>query len=136
MADDQENKLTLALFSDPPATKGMYDGWVAFPSEDTPKVTSVWQTLATEAGKVDWELALVETASWRGWGTIRRGSAPSPPPPKLVCLRAGVLRFPTSSSAGGGEFGEVTSFVALPLSALRRLVASSTRWRKIWSFEE
>uniref|UniRef100_A0A0E0KV92 Peroxisomal ATPase PEX6 n=1 Tax=Oryza punctata TaxID=4537 RepID=A0A0E0KV92_ORYPU len=51
----------------------------------------------------------------------RRGSAlPPPPPPEPVRIRAGVLRF-RSSSAGGGEFGETASFVALPSSALRRL---------------
>ncbi|XP_015692281.2 peroxisome biogenesis protein 6 [Oryza brachyantha] len=51
----------------------------------------------------------------------RRGLAALPPPPEPVRLRAGVLRFPSSSTAGGGEFGEVASFVALPSSALRRL---------------
>ncbi|KAF0924117.1 hypothetical protein E2562_008434 [Oryza meyeriana var. granulata] len=63
VGDDQENKLALALFSGPPAANSMDDGWVAFPSEDAPKVTSAWKTPAAEAGKADWELALVETAS-------------------------------------------------------------------------
>ncbi|RCV15540.1 hypothetical protein SETIT_3G064200v2 [Setaria italica] len=66
-ADEQENKLTLALFSaPPPATKGADSSWVAFPSEsdDAPvAITSAWQTPAAEPGKADWELALVETAS-------------------------------------------------------------------------
>ncbi|CAN6326438.1 unnamed protein product [Urochloa humidicola] len=64
VADEQENKLALALFSAAPAaaTNG---SWVAFPSEpdDAPAVTSAWQTPAAEPGKADWELALVETAS-------------------------------------------------------------------------
>jgi len=59
-ADEQGNKLALALFSGPPAgTKGE---WEAFPS-DKNEVTSAWQTPAAEPGKADWELALVETAS-------------------------------------------------------------------------
>lgn len=48
-----------------------------------------------------------------------RRRAPPPPPPEPVRLRAGVLRFPSSSA--GGEFGGLASFVALPASALRRL---------------
>ncbi|KAJ3687725.1 hypothetical protein LUZ61_016889 [Rhynchospora tenuis] len=59
-ADEQGNKLALALFSGPPASaKGE---WEAFPS-DKDEVTSAWQTPAAEPGKADWELALVETAS-------------------------------------------------------------------------
>ncbi|BAH92905.1 probable clathrin assembly protein At4g32285 [Oryza sativa Japonica Group] len=56
--DEQENKLALALFS---GTEN--GGWVAFPSDDAAEVTSAWQTPAAEAGKAEWELALVETAS-------------------------------------------------------------------------
>ncbi|EEC78392.1 hypothetical protein OsI_18174 [Oryza sativa Indica Group] len=48
----------LALFS---GTEN--GGWVAFPSDDAAEVTSAWQTPAAEAGKAEWELALVETAS-------------------------------------------------------------------------
>ncbi|CAD6334871.1 unnamed protein product [Miscanthus lutarioriparius] len=63
-ADEQGNKLALALFSAPPATNST---WVTFPSESDaaaePAVTSAWQTPAAEPGKADWELALVETAS-------------------------------------------------------------------------
>ncbi|CAL4896056.1 unnamed protein product [Urochloa decumbens] len=66
-ADEKENKLALALFSAPAAATNGGDGsWVAFPSEPddgAPAVTSAWQTPAAEAGKADWELALVETAS-------------------------------------------------------------------------
>ena len=64
-ADEQGNKLALALFSGPPAANGADGGWVAFPSDDdAPKaMTSAWQTPAAEPGKADWELALVETAS-------------------------------------------------------------------------
>ncbi|KAF0931405.1 hypothetical protein E2562_004536 [Oryza meyeriana var. granulata] len=50
MGDDQENKLTLALFSGPLAANGMDDGWVTLSSEDDPKVTSVWQTPAAASG--------------------------------------------------------------------------------------
>ncbi|CAL4903253.1 unnamed protein product [Urochloa decumbens] len=67
VGNEQENKLALALFSAPAAATNGGDGsWVAFPSEpdDAPAaVTSAWQTPAAEAGKADWELALVETAS-------------------------------------------------------------------------
>uniref|UniRef100_A0A5B7B0H8 ENTH domain-containing protein n=1 Tax=Davidia involucrata TaxID=16924 RepID=A0A5B7B0H8_DAVIN len=61
-AEDQSNKLALALFSGPPAanTNGL---WEAFPSNGEPEVTSAWQTPAAESGKADWELALVESAS-------------------------------------------------------------------------
>ncbi|MBA0821049.1 hypothetical protein Goarm_017929 [Gossypium armourianum] len=60
-ADDQGNKLALALFNGPPANNGN-GSWEAFPSNG-PEVTSAWQTPAAEPGKEDWELALVETAS-------------------------------------------------------------------------
>lgn len=61
-ADEQGNKLALALFSGPP--NGNTNGaWEAFPSNGEPEVTSAWQTPAAESGKADWELALVETAS-------------------------------------------------------------------------
>ncbi|KAI6679226.1 hypothetical protein NL676_033107 [Syzygium grande] len=61
-ADDQGNKFALALFAGPPANTGN-GSWEAFPSNGEPEVTSAWQTPAAEAGKEDWELALVETAS-------------------------------------------------------------------------
>ncbi|KAK3140929.1 hypothetical protein QOZ80_5AG0407890 [Eleusine coracana subsp. coracana] len=63
-ADEQGNKLALALFNAP--TNG---DWVAFPSDGDDDndgkviITSAWQTPAAEPGKGDWELALVETAS-------------------------------------------------------------------------
>ncbi|KAK8660720.1 hypothetical protein V6N13_051633 [Hibiscus sabdariffa] len=59
-ADDQGNKLALALFNGP-ANNGN-GSWEAFPSNG-PEVTSAWQNPAAEPGKEDWELALVETAS-------------------------------------------------------------------------
>ncbi|XP_057416473.1 putative clathrin assembly protein At2g25430 [Lotus japonicus] len=59
-ADEQGNKLALALFSGPVRTEG---SWEAFPSNGEPEVTSAWQTPAAEPGKADWELALVETNS-------------------------------------------------------------------------
>ncbi|OUZ99875.1 AP180 N-terminal homology (ANTH) domain [Macleaya cordata] len=61
-ADDQSNRLALALFSGP-ATANGNGSWEAFPSNGQSDVTSAWQTPAAEAGKADWELALVETAS-------------------------------------------------------------------------
>uniref|UniRef100_A0ACD5ZGQ5 Uncharacterized protein n=3 Tax=Avena sativa TaxID=4498 RepID=A0ACD5ZGQ5_AVESA len=64
-ADEQGNKLALALFSGAPAANGADGGWVAFPTDNdaTKTMTSAWQTPAAEPGKADWELALVETAS-------------------------------------------------------------------------
>ncbi|CAN6451552.1 unnamed protein product [Victoria cruziana] len=59
-ADDQGNRLALALFSGTPAKK---DSWEAFPSNAGQEVTSAWQTPLAEPGKADWELALVESAS-------------------------------------------------------------------------
>ncbi|KAL5729644.1 hypothetical protein ACHQM5_002567 [Ranunculus cassubicifolius] len=62
-AEDQSNRLALALFSGPSATK-TNGAWEAFPSEGGEgEVTSAWQTPAAESGKADWELALVEDAS-------------------------------------------------------------------------
>lgn len=64
-ADEQGNKLALALFSEAPS-QSANGSWVAFPSDDgAPKetTTSAWHTPAAETGKADWELALVETAS-------------------------------------------------------------------------
>ncbi|GLT43641.1 hypothetical protein SLA2020_175770 [Shorea laevis] len=60
-ADEQGNKLALALFNGPPASGN--GSWEAFPSNGQPEVTSAWQTPAAEPNKADWELALVETAS-------------------------------------------------------------------------
>lgn len=61
-ADDQGNRFALALFAGSAASNGN-GSWEAFPSNGQPEVTSAWQTPAAEAGKADWELALVETAS-------------------------------------------------------------------------
>ncbi|KAE8658250.1 putative clathrin assembly protein [Hibiscus syriacus] len=61
-ADHQGNKLALALFNVPSANSGN-GSWEAFPSNGQPEVTSAWQTPASEPGKADWELALVESAS-------------------------------------------------------------------------
>ncbi|KAK2645885.1 hypothetical protein Ddye_021080 [Dipteronia dyeriana] len=61
-ADEQGNKLALALFSGPP-TANTNGSWEAFPSNGEPEVTSAWETPAAEIGKADWELALVESAS-------------------------------------------------------------------------
>ncbi|XP_030548308.1 putative clathrin assembly protein At2g25430 [Rhodamnia argentea] len=61
-ADDQGNKLALALFAGPAANSGN-GSWEAFRSNGESEVTSAWQNPAAETGKEDWELALVETAS-------------------------------------------------------------------------
>ncbi|KAI5680888.1 hypothetical protein M9H77_02115 [Catharanthus roseus] len=61
-ADEQGNKLALALFSESAAGK-TNGSWEAFPSEGEPEVKSAWRTPAAESGKADWELALVETSS-------------------------------------------------------------------------
>lgn len=61
-ADDQGNKLALALFA-APATNNGNGSWEAFPSNGEAEVSSAWQNPAAEAGKADWELALVESAS-------------------------------------------------------------------------
>lgn len=61
-ADDQGNRLALALFAGPPTNNGN-GSWEAFPSNGERQVTSAWQTPAAEPGKADWELALVESAS-------------------------------------------------------------------------
>ncbi|CAA7406992.1 unnamed protein product [Spirodela intermedia] len=66
-ADDQGNRLALALFSGPPATGGGGGGsWEPFPSGGAAageQVTSAWQNPAVDAGNANWELALVESAS-------------------------------------------------------------------------
>lgn len=61
-ADEQGNKLALALFSGPAAanTNGL---WEAFDGNGQAEVTSAWQTPAAESGKADWEMVLVESAS-------------------------------------------------------------------------
>lgn len=61
-ADEQGNKLALALFSGPPITNPN-GSWETFSSNHEPDASSVWQTPVAEFGKPDWELALVETAS-------------------------------------------------------------------------
>ncbi|KAI3506130.1 hypothetical protein L1887_28486 [Cichorium endivia] len=59
-ADDQGNKFALALFAGP-ATNNKWEAFGSGSGEN--EVTSAWQNPAAEAGKADWELALVETAS-------------------------------------------------------------------------
>ncbi|PIN23972.1 Clathrin assembly protein AP180 [Handroanthus impetiginosus] len=61
-ADDQGNKLALALFAGPAANNGN-GSWEAFPSNGEPEVTSAWQNPAADTSKADWELALAESAS-------------------------------------------------------------------------
>ncbi|KAG5562834.1 hypothetical protein RHGRI_005531 [Rhododendron griersonianum] len=61
-ADDQGNRLALALFAGPATNKGN-GSWEAFPSNGEPEVNSAWDNPAAESGKADWELALVESAS-------------------------------------------------------------------------
>ncbi|CAL0307113.1 unnamed protein product [Lupinus luteus] len=61
-ADEEGNKLALALFSGPAAVR-TEGSWEAFPSNGESEVTSAWQTPAAEPGKADWELALAESSS-------------------------------------------------------------------------
>lgn len=61
-AQEQNNKLALALFSGPP-NSNPNGSWEVFPSDGEPEVTSAWQTPAAESGKAGWELALVESTS-------------------------------------------------------------------------
>ncbi|KAL2338398.1 hypothetical protein Fmac_012844 [Flemingia macrophylla] len=62
-ADEQGNKLALALFNGA-ATVRTEGAWEAFPSSNgESEVKSAWETPAAEVGKADWELALVETSS-------------------------------------------------------------------------
>ncbi|KAG2624120.1 hypothetical protein PVAP13_3KG103500 [Panicum virgatum] len=81
-ADEQENKLALALFSAAPATSsGADSSWVAFPSDSDdapPAATSAWHAPAAEPGKADWELALVETASSLSRQTASLGGGMDP----------------------------------------------------------
>jgi hypothetical protein len=113
-ADEQENKLALALFSSvpPPATNGADSSWVAFPSEsdDAPAaISSAWQTPAAEPGKADWELALVETASNLSRQTASLGGGMDP----LLLggmYDQGVVRRQVAAQSASGS----ASSVALP----------------------
>ncbi|KZV47649.1 clathrin assembly protein [Dorcoceras hygrometricum] len=62
-ADSQGNTLALALFGGAPGTNNGNGSWEPFSSNGEPEVTSAWQNPASESGKADWELALVESAS-------------------------------------------------------------------------
>uniref|UniRef100_A0A2N9HR13 ENTH domain-containing protein n=1 Tax=Fagus sylvatica TaxID=28930 RepID=A0A2N9HR13_FAGSY len=76
-ADDQGNRLALALFAGPPTNSGN-GSWEAFSSNGQPEVTSAWQTPAAEPGKADWELALhVSTAQLSG-GSASSVALPGP----------------------------------------------------------
>lgn len=61
-ADEQGNKLALALFSGAVTVK-TEGSWEAFPSNGESELKSAWETPAAEIGKADWELALVESTS-------------------------------------------------------------------------
>ncbi|CAI9782462.1 unnamed protein product [Fraxinus pennsylvanica] len=61
-ADEQGNKLALALFSGP-AAKNPNDAWETFQTDGATEVTSAWQNPAAESGIANWELALVESSS-------------------------------------------------------------------------
>jgi len=61
-ADEQGNKLALALFSGA-ATVRAEGLWEAFASNEESEVKSAWETPAAEVGKADWEVALVENTS-------------------------------------------------------------------------
>ncbi|XP_030515372.2 putative clathrin assembly protein At2g25430 [Rhodamnia argentea] len=65
-ADEQGNKLAVALFSSAP-NASTDRSWGAFPSNGQPEANSAWDTAwdtpAADDTKADWELLLVETAS-------------------------------------------------------------------------
>ncbi|KAL2500700.1 putative clathrin assembly protein [Forsythia ovata] len=61
-ADEQGNKLALALFSGP-AAANPNGAWEAFPTDGETEVTSAWQNPAAESGIANWESSLVESAS-------------------------------------------------------------------------
>ncbi|GFY80901.1 ENTH/ANTH/VHS superfamily protein [Actinidia rufa] len=73
-AEDQSNKLALALFSGPPAANSN-SSWEAFHGE--PEVTSAWQTPTAESGKADWELALGAVRQHVSNSQLTSGSASS-----------------------------------------------------------
>ncbi|CAN1170112.1 Putative clathrin assembly protein At2g25430 [Linum perenne] len=61
-ADGEGNKLALSFFSETQTRNG--DGsWETFPSNGEQEMSSAWQNPAAEMGKVDWEVALVESGS-------------------------------------------------------------------------
>lgn len=62
-ADDQGNRLALALFAGPATGNKGNGSWEPFSSNGEPEVNSAWDNPANEPGKADWELALVESAS-------------------------------------------------------------------------
>ncbi|KAI3424562.1 ENTH domain-containing protein [Psidium guajava] len=61
-ANEQDNKLAVALFSGAPNATTNWS-WGAFPSNGQPEANSAWDTPAADDTKADWELLLVETAS-------------------------------------------------------------------------
>ncbi|CAI9758943.1 unnamed protein product [Fraxinus pennsylvanica] len=61
-ADEQGNKLALALFSGP-AAKNPNGAWETFLTDGKNEVTSAWQNPAAESGMANWESTLVESAS-------------------------------------------------------------------------
>lgn len=61
-ADQEGNKLALALFSAPGSATPNGE-WVDFAADGEAKVSSAWESPAAESGKADWEMVLVESAS-------------------------------------------------------------------------
>ncbi|MCL7043224.1 hypothetical protein MKW94_013414 [Papaver nudicaule] len=111
-ADDQSNRLALALFSGPATTNGN-GSWEAFPSNGQSEVTSAWQNPAAETGKADWELALVETASNLSKQKAALGGGLDPLLLNGMYDQGAVRQHVSTSQLTGGS----ASSVALPLPA-------------------
>ncbi|GFP83325.1 probable clathrin assembly protein at4g32285 [Phtheirospermum japonicum] len=111
-ADDQGNKFALALFAGPAANGTANGSWEAFPSDggSEPSVTSAWQNPAAEAGKADWELALVESASHLSNQQAAMGGGLDPLLLNGMYDQGVVRQHVSTTQSGGGS----ASSVALP----------------------
>lgn len=117
-ADDQGNRLALALFNGPPANNSN-GSWEAFPSNGQPEVTSAWQTPAAEPGKADWELALVESASNLSRQKAALGGGLDPLLLNGMYDQGMVRQHVSASQLSGGS----ASSVALPMKSTTPVLA-------------
>nr|CAD1828704.1 unnamed protein product [Ananas comosus var. bracteatus] len=119
-ADEQGNKLALALFSGPAAAvasgTGSDGSWEAFPSDGDAEATSAWETPAAEPGKADWELALVETASGLSKQKAALGGGFDPLLLNGMYDQGTVRQHAAAQASGSGS----ASSAALPAPGLRR----------------
>ncbi|GJZ25649.1 putative clathrin assembly protein [Tanacetum coccineum] len=117
-ADDQGNRFALALFAGPAANKGN-GNWEAFGSNGESEVTSAWQNPAAEAGKADWELALVETTSHLEKQKAAMGGGLDPLLLNGMYDQGMVRQHVTTSQFSGGS----ASSVALPSKSATPVLA-------------